>query len=114
MCGIVGYLGTENAINVVMSGLSRLEYRGYDSAGVSFLQAGELVTKKEEGRLVNLEKTLDLSNVSEGAIGHTRWATHGKVSRENSHPHVGETFSLVHNGIIENASELKRALSQKD
>ena len=113
MCGIVGYLGTENAINVVMSGLSRLEYRGYDSAGVSFLQAGELVTKKEEGRLVNLEKTLDLSSVSEGAIGHTRWATHGKVSRENSHPHVGETFSLVHNGIIENASELKKSLESE-
>ena len=84
MCGIVGYVGPESAVKIVMNGLSKLEYRGYDSAGISYINQNNLiVTKKEEGRLLNLEKSLDLNEMFSAAIGHTRWATHGKVSREN-------------------------------
>ena len=103
MCGIVGYIGTEPAVEKVLKGLAKLEYRGYDSAGISFIsQASNLETYKEKGRLKNLEKTLEKvdchSNVS---IGHTRWATHGEVNKTNSHPHFAQRFSVVHNGIIE-------------
>ena len=114
MCGIVGYVGPESAVKIVMNGLSKLEYRGYDSAGISYINGDNLiVTKKEEGRLLNLEQSLDFSEIYSAAIGHTRWATHGKVSRENSHPHPGDGFSLVHNGIIENASFLKEKLQSE-
>jgi glutamine---fructose-6-phosphate transaminase (isomerizing) len=113
MCGIVGYVGPESAVKIVINGLSKLEYRGYDSAGISYIDKNnKIATKKEKGRLLNLEKTLDFSEVHSAAIGHTRWATHGKVSRENSHPHPGQGFSLVHNGIIENASVLKESLKK--
>ena len=105
MCGIVGYIGVEKPIDVVLGGLEKLEYRGYDSAGVSFLgQNDKLVTVKKEGRLTNLASAVKGMEAVEAAIGHTRWATHGKVSEQNSHPHSSDTFSLVHNGIIENAS----------
>ncbi|MAW06712.1 MAG: glutamine--fructose-6-phosphate transaminase (isomerizing) [Halobacteriovoraceae bacterium] len=108
MCGIVGYIGVEKPISIVLGGLEKLEYRGYDSAGVSFLDKnGKLATVKKEGRLANLVSAVKDMEATEAAIGHTRWATHGKVSEQNSHPHSSDAFSLVHNGIIENASLLK-------
>ncbi len=91
MCGIVGHIGPKNSINVVLEGLKRLEYRGYDSAGVSFKQDGEIQVQYDAG----------------SCIGHTRWATHGEVNDINSHPHVSDKIAIVHNGIIENAQQLK-------
>ena len=117
MCGIVGYIGSQNAQDFVIDGLSKLEYRGYDSAGIA-VNTGEngLAVVKKVGRLQNLADTLE-KNPLEGtmAIGHTRWATHGKPSDENSHPHFNKDRSLVvvHNGIIENYLELKKELIEK-
>lgn len=115
MCGIVGYSGNSNAISPVMEGLSRLEYRGYDSAGISIQKDGKLTIYKKEGKLQNLsdhlEKMGKLSSTI--AIGHTRWATHGEVNDTNAHPHGNEFFSIVHNGIIENANLLREDLSRK-
>ncbi|NRA65178.1 MAG: glutamine--fructose-6-phosphate transaminase (isomerizing) [Pseudobacteriovorax sp.] len=111
MCGIVGYIGTKNAVDIVYKGLQQLEYRGYDSAGIAAISGGELLLEKEEGKLINLEKHLSkFPTTQEIAIGHTRWATHGKPSRENAHPHATEMFALVHNGIIENYEEIKSEL----
>jgi len=110
MCGIVGSLGSFNAKDVVLKGLERLEYRGYDSAGLALLQKNKITVFKDIGRVKNLmEITPDLD--SHIGIGHTRWATHGKVTQSNSHPHysMNERFILVHNGIIENARELKES-----
>lgn len=110
MCGIVGYIGTKKAYPILLAGLSRLEYRGYDSAGISTIEKNTLSIMKDKGRVKNL---YDLDGIEdlEGTIGiaHTRWATHGKPSKENSHPHQdnSKTFSVVHNGIIENYNELK-------
>lgn len=113
MCGIVGHLGTFNSLTIVLDGLEALEYRGYDSAGVSLIgRDGNIITAKKEGRLTNLRK--EVANFKEiyfAGIGHTRWATHGNVNQVNSHPHNGPGFSIVHNGIIENSSELKSELS---
>ena len=108
MCGIVGSLGSFNAKDVVLKGLERLEYRGYDSAGLALLEDQNIKVFKDIGRVKNLiEITPDIE--SHIGIGHTRWATHGKVTQDNSHPHysMNERFILVHNGIIENARELK-------
>ncbi|KEH96798.1 glutamine--fructose-6-phosphate transaminase (isomerizing) [Clostridium massiliodielmoense] len=105
MCGIVGYLGSKNAAEVLVEGLSKLEYRGYDSAGVAVLEGNEIVVKKRKGRLANLEAVLEESKLTGHiGIGHTRWATHGAPSDVNSHPHTNEkgTIAVVHNGIIEN------------
>ncbi len=116
MCGIVGYLGPKNAEEVLISGLSKLEYRGYDSAGISVMGKDGIVTVKSAGRLKNLEERLNESHLygNEG-IGHTRWATHGAPSDTNSHPHnsADNKFSVVHNGIIENYMELKEELKGK-
>ena len=110
MCGIVGYIGTKKASPILINGLIRLEYRGYDSAGISTIEKDNLSIMKDQGRvknLYNLKGIDDLEGTS--GIAHTRWATHGKPSKENSHPHMdnSKTFSVVHNGIIENFNELK-------
>lgn len=113
MCGIVGYIGTKKACPILIAGLTRLEYRGYDSAGISTIEKNGLSIMKDKGRVSNLS-LLDGIQDLEGTIGiaHTRWATHGKPSKENSHPHQdnSKTFSVVHNGIIENYSELRKFL----
>jgi len=112
MCGIVGYLGEKNTKEILLSGLKELEYRGYDSAGIAVLQNGNFQSYKAIGKLVNLEeKTKDFITDSFAAgIGHTRWATHGKPTELNAHPHLGESSYVVHNGIIENYAELKKEL----
>ncbi|MEY4390839.1 MAG: hypothetical protein RLZZ400_582 [Actinomycetota bacterium] len=112
MCGIVGYVGPKSTVDVLIGGLRRLEYRGYDSAGVSVIANGQLETRKKTGKLGNLESEITshpLPNAHIG-IGHTRWATHGAPTDANAHPHLGgdrEALSLIHNGIIENFAELK-------
>ncbi|WP_373073648.1 glutamine--fructose-6-phosphate transaminase (isomerizing) [Sulfurimonas sp.] len=114
MCGIVGYLGKDNTKEILLNGLKELEYRGYDSAGIAVLQDGEFSNYKAVGKLVNLEeKTKDfITDKFAVGIGHTRWATHGKPTEINAHPHLGESSYVVHNGIIENYSELKKELVQ--
>ena len=113
MCGIVGYVGKNDCSEVLVSALSKLEYRGYDSAGIAVFENGAVNVIKAEGRLKNLEDKMKAENfpVGSAGIGHTRWATHGKPSDINSHPHIGgEYVTLVHNGIIENYRELKERL----
>jgi len=112
MCGIVGYLGNKNSKEILLSGLKELEYRGYDSAGIAVLQDGKFDSFKAIGKLVNLEeKTKDfVTDTFSVGIGHTRWATHGKPTELNAHPHLGESSYVVHNGIIENYAELKKEL----
>lgn len=115
MCGIVGYIGDKEKKNVILSGLKELEYRGYDSAGMAVLQAQNLSYYKEIGKLGNLAtkmSDLEFSGIG-AAIGHTRWATHGKPTQINAHPHLGEYSCVIHNGIIENYKELKDELTQK-
>jgi len=117
MCGIVGYIGNKKASEIVISGLKRLEYRGYDSAGISTIQNNDIVTTKYKGRVQHLEDKIDTKlHTGSIGIGHTRWATHGKPSNINSHPHndVENKISLVHNGIIENHYTLKKYLSSKN
>ena len=113
MCGIIGYLGIKKASPILLAGLNRLEYRGYDSAGISTVETDGIHVVKDQGRVKNLESIPEI-NTLEGTVGiaHTRWATHGKPSKENAHPHQdnSKTFSVVHNGIIENYSELKNLL----
>jgi glucosamine--fructose-6-phosphate aminotransferase (isomerizing) len=109
MCGIVGYIGEKEAFPILISGLKRLEYRGYDSAGIALLN-GTTEVFKQKGKVADLEKATMGSNTSGNiGIGHTRWATHGEPSDRNAHPHqsVNRIFTVVHNGIIENFSELK-------
>jgi len=112
MCGIVGYLGEKNTKEILLDGLKELEYRGYDSAGIAVLENGNFSNYKAVGKLVNLEeKTKDFQTQGFAAgIGHTRWATHGKPTELNAHPHLGESSYVVHNGIIENYAELKKEL----
>ena len=116
MCGIVGYIGTKKASPILINGLIRLEYRGYDSAGISTVEKNGLSIMKDKGRVANLTKLEGIDDL-EGTIGiaHTRWATHGKPSPENSHPHQdnSRSFSVVHNGIIENYHELRKFLGDK-
>ncbi|MBC8238782.1 MAG: glutamine--fructose-6-phosphate transaminase (isomerizing), partial [Helicobacteraceae bacterium] len=112
MCGIVGYLGDQNTKKILLEGLKELEYRGYDSAGIAVLQNKNFSNYKAVGKLVNLEeKTKDFITKDFAiGIGHTRWATHGKPTELNAHPHLGESSYVVHNGIIENYVELKHSL----
>ena len=113
MCGIIGYLGKREAVDIITEGLQRLEYRGYDSAGVALLDdAGELQIRRSEGKLSRLTELLKKTPITGTiGIGHTRWATHGRPSEENAHPHrVGDTV-VVHNGIIENYLELKKSFA---
>jgi len=112
MCGIVGYLGNKNSKEILLNGLKELEYRGYDSAGIAVLQNGKFDSFKAIGKLVNLEeKTKDfITEKFSIGIGHTRWATHGKPTELNAHPHIGDESYVVHNGIIENYAELKKEL----
>ena len=116
MCGIIGYIGTKKASPILIAGLLRLEYRGYDSAGISTVEKSGLSVMKDKGRVKNLYN-LDGIDILEGSIGiaHTRWATHGKPSKENAHPHLdnSDSFSVVHNGIIENYNDLKSFLIEK-
>lgn len=116
MCGIVGYIGTRKASPILINGLLRLEYRGYDSAGIATIEDDELNVMKDKGRVKNLYNIPGIEDLK-GTIGiaHTRWATHGKPSKENSHPHIdnSKSFSVVHNGIIENYNELRKFLTDK-
>jgi len=114
MCGIVGYIGPRDATPIILNGLKRLEYRGYDSAGIAVIENGKIEVRREAGKLSNLEELVRQQPVS-GApgIGHTRWATHGAPSARNAHPHLGNTgrVVVVHNGIVENFLELKDELA---
>jgi glucosamine--fructose-6-phosphate aminotransferase (isomerizing) len=114
MCGIVGVLGSGPVAGSIVNALKRLEYRGYDSAGVATLESGRLERRRAEGKLRNLEAKLAVAPLS-GAIGigHTRWATHGKPTESNAHPHVSRTLAVVHNGIIENFRALREELAAK-
>ncbi|MBA4496034.1 glutamine--fructose-6-phosphate transaminase (isomerizing) [Paenactinomyces guangxiensis] len=116
MCGIVGYIGSKQAQGILLEGLSKLEYRGYDSAGLAVYNGETIGVNKSKGRLTNLQDKLKVRSLpGQLGIGHTRWATHGKPSDENSHPHVDHAgrFAIVHNGIIENYIELKEELIAK-
>jgi glucosamine--fructose-6-phosphate aminotransferase (isomerizing) len=115
MCGIVGYLGFSDSKKIILNGLKELEYRGYDSAGITILQDGKFHIFKSVGKLNNLiekSRSLEINGFSVG-IGHTRWATHGKPTEDNAHPHSGEFTHIVHNGIIENYGDLKTDLLYK-
>ena len=113
MCGIVGYIGKYDTTKILLDGLKELEYRGYDSAGIAVLNGNEIDVFKAVGKLVNLEEKVNQSNKDRYnlGIGHTRWATHGKPTEVNAHPHLGEYSYVVHNGIIENYKELKDELT---
>src|SRR3982075_1569557 len=116
MCGIVGYVGPREALPLLMGGLRRLEYRGYDSAGVAVQQNGTLEVLRAEGKLDNLAAVVSAHpSAGHTGIGHTRWATHGRPNEQNAHPHVdcGGVTAVIHNGIIENFEELKAPLVQK-
>ena len=110
MCGIVGYIGKDKCIPKIIYGLESLEYRGYDSAGIAYKKGKKIIIEKEQGRLSNLTESLKMDEKAYLGIGHTRWATHGKPSKVNSHPHSSNEITLVHNGIIENYEELKAEL----
>src|SRR5580700_8721764 len=111
MCGIIGIIGHEPVAPLLVDALKRLEYRGYDSAGVATLEHGVLARRRAEGKLKNLEQRLLREPLSGTiGIGHTRWATHGKPTENNAHPHATERLAVVHNGIIENFVALRREL----
>jgi glucosamine--fructose-6-phosphate aminotransferase (isomerizing) len=114
MCGIVGILGREPVAEEMVEALKRLEYRGYDSAGVATLEGGHLTRRRAEGKLKNLEKRLTKEPLGgHSGIGHTRWATHGRPNEVNAHPHATDKVAVVHNGIIENFRELREELQKK-
>lgn len=112
MCGIVGYIGKKNAIEILINGLEKLEYRGYDSAGIAFL-TDDIKILKNKGKIKNLKNKVNFDEKSTLGIGHTRWATHGEANEINAHPHQVGKITLVHNGIIENYEEIKKELINK-
>ena len=114
MCGIFGVSGNSPAVCEIIEGLSRLEYRGYDSSGIAILNNKKIESYRAEGKLLNLKKIISKKTINGTVgIGHTRWATHGIPSKENAHPHITDQVAIVHNGIIENFSDLKIDLMQK-
>src|SRR5690554_5763460 len=116
MCGIVGYVGGRLATDVILEGLEKLEYRGYDSSGVAILNSDKIVYRKYAGRLSNLISSIEKESIDGTlGIGHTRWATHGAPSDVNAHPHTNKdgTIAVVHNGIIENYMTLKNELIER-
>src|SRR3974390_3505385 len=114
MCGIIGIIGQEGAAPQLIDALKRLEYRGYDSAGVATLENGKLTRRRAEGKLKNLENRLARGPPAGTiGIGHTRWATHGRPTENNAHPHATDKVAVVHNGIIENFAELRRDLEDQ-
>lgn len=114
MCGIIGYIGNKNAVTVILEGLKRLEYRGYDSAGIAFFLNEGIDVIRSKGKIKNLASIIETKDLtSDTAIGHTRWATHGKPSEENAHPHRSDGIVIVHNGIIENYLLLKEELIER-
>ena len=116
MCGIVGYIGNENAVDVIYNGLEKLEYRGYDSAGIAVIDNDKIERRRSVGKLINLKQNIKTNKiVGNIGIGHTRWATHGKPSEENAHPHTdcNGKIVVVHNGIIENYVSLKQQLQKE-
>ena len=117
MCGIIGYSGHRPAVPLLIEGLHRLEYRGYDSSGVAFVQAGKLEVVKAAGKLSALENKLSSTPglLATSGIGHTRWATHGLPVERNAHPHLSQDgdLAIIHNGIIENFQEIKDELIAK-
>src|SRR5215472_6965810 len=112
MCGIVGYVGPRDALPILMGGLKRLEYRGYDSAGVAAIGAdGKIDVRRAVDKLIHLEKLLEAKPLAgKIGMGHTRWATHGRPSEENAHPHKAGPVAVIHNGIVENYVQLRDAL----
>src|SRR5512134_3667027 len=114
MCGIVGYVGPRETAKVLIDGLKRLEYRGYDSAGVAVFHCGGVEIRRREGKLSHLEELIG-KETFDGCtgVGHTRWATHGRPSDENAHPHRAGRVTVVHNGIVENYRLLKEELKRK-
>src|ERR1700761_5428344 len=115
MCGIVGYIGNKQAFPILIKGLKRLEYRGYDSAGIALLN-GDLNVYKKAGKVTELEKVTNNGHLEATiGIGHTRWATHGEPNDENAHPHLSQSGSLaiIHNGIIENYSAIREELTKR-
>ncbi|HAA31502.1 MAG TPA: glutamine--fructose-6-phosphate aminotransferase, partial [Cyanobacteria bacterium UBA8553] len=116
MCGIVGYIGTQAASEILLSGLEKLEYRGYDSAGIATVWEGEVHCVRAKGKLDNLRhKLMGMENPASVGIGHTRWATHGKPEEYNAHPHMDTAMrvAVVQNGIVENYRELREELKQR-
>ncbi len=116
MCGIVGYVGTKPVVSVIIDGLKKLEYRGYDSAGLAVVRNRQVQFRRASGKLANLVRSLDSEPLSgEYGIGHTRWATHGRPTEENAHPHRDCTgkVAVVHNGIVENYLDLKTRLQKE-
>src|SRR5690606_35439303 len=110
MCGIVGYIGERDSKEILLKGLERLEYRGYDSAGIAVRNGEGITVFKEKGRIADLRGAVDEEVTGNTGIGHTRWATHGKPSQVNAHPHqnTSDRFTIVHNGVIENYHHLQR------
>lgn len=112
MCGIVGYIGHRRASSILLEGLQSLEYRGYDSAGIALIHNGHFDLIRASGKLANLATKIDPEHSAQVGIGHTRWATHGRPSEENAHPHVSQNGKIVavHNGIFENFLDLRSQL----